>query len=438
MGTKCLIIAAGKGSRMRAEGESKPLIPILGLPLIERVIRTTMEAGVDEFFVVVGYRGDQVSDFLGRLSEKLTIPITSFTNDEWDKENGLSVLKARDVIQEPFLLLMADHLFDPNMVRTVIAHKLANEDIALAVDKDTQNSLVDMEDVTRVKVEDGNIRDIGKGLVDFNGFDTGIFMCSPAIFKALEQSREEDGETSLTAAVLTLAAEGRAKAIPVSGFWIDVDDRAAFKKAERAMLARLSEKTNDGPVSRFLNRPVSTRISRQLAKYNISPNQISIVSFLTSMVAAGFFASGTYLALLLGGVLAQFASILDGSDGEVARLKYQGSDFGGWFDAVLDRYADAFLLFGLTWYLLAEKASGWILFIGFMAIIGSFMLSYTADKYDNLMRERIKSRFRMGRDVRVFLIFIGAVLNLVLPVLVIIAVVMNVETIRRVKIAYAD
>ena len=77
-----------------------------------------------------------------------------------------------------------------------------------------------------------------------------------------------------------------------------------------------------------------------------------------------------------------------------------------------------------------------------MAIIGSFMLSYTADKYDNLMRKRIKAGgwagLRMGRDVRVFLIFLGAVTNLILPVLVVIAVVMNLETIRRVRLACVD
>jgi len=148
---------------------------------------------------------------------------------------------------------------------------------------------------------------------------------------------------------------------------------------------------------------------------------------------------GGYPALLSGGVIAQFASIIDGCDGEVARLKYQSSDFGGWFDAVLDRYADAFLLFGLTWHLLAVEASGWVLFTGFMAIIGSFMLSYTADKHDNLMRERIKlggkAQWRMGRDVRVLLIFVGAAVNWVLPVLVVIAVVMNLETLRRVRVA---
>ncbi|MEN8261214.1 MAG: CDP-alcohol phosphatidyltransferase family protein [Pseudomonadota bacterium] len=360
-------------------------------------------------------------------------------NDDWEKDNGLSVLKAREHLQDPFLLLMADHLFEPSLVRTLTTLTLTREEIALAVDSDICNPLVDMGDVTRVKMEDGKIRNIGKGLADFNGFDTGIFLCSPAIFKALEQSKEKDGDTTLSGAVQVLAAEGRAKAIPTDDFWIDVDDPAAFQKAEQALLKRLRDKPNDGPVARYLNRPISVRISRYLVQRDVTPNQISLFSFLCSLLAAGLFALGGYFALLTGGVLAQFASIIDGCDGEVARLKYQSSDFGGWFDAVLDRYADAFLLFGLTWHLLAVEVNGWILFAGFMAIIGSFMLSYTADKYDNLMRDRIraggKAGLRMGRDVRVFLIFLGAVANMVLPVLVLIAVVMNLETLRRVMIA---
>ena len=435
---KCLIIAAGKGSRLQQRGDSKPLVPILGIPLIERVIRAAMEAGADEFYVVIGYQGERVRLFLERLAERLTIRITPLVNDDWDKDNGLSVLKARHILHEPFLLLMADHLFEPSLVRTLTARTLTRDEIALAVDSNTCNPLVDIEDVTRIKMEDGKIHNIGKGLADFNGFDTGIFLCFPAIFGALEQS-ERNRDTSLSGAVRILAARGHANAIPTDGFWIDVDDPAAFQKAEQALLKRLRDKPNDGPVARYLNRPISVRISRYLVQRDVTPNQISLFSFLCSLLAAGLFALGGYFALLLGGVLAQFASIIDGCDGEVARLKYQSSDFGGWFDAVLDRYADAFLLFGLTWHLLAVEVNGWILFVGFMAIIGSFMLSYTADKYDNLMRERIraggKAGLRMGRDVRVFLIFLGAVANIVLPVLVLIAVVMNVETLRRVSIA---
>jgi CDP-L-myo-inositol myo-inositolphosphotransferase len=435
----CLIIAAGKGIRLQPRGKSKPLIPILGIPMIERIIRTALEAGADEFYVVTGYQGDQVRDFLERLAQRLAIRITTLVNEDWEKDNGLSVLKARDVLHESFLLLMADHLFEPSLPRTLTTLPLANKEIALVVDEETRNPLVDMEDVTRVRVEAGKIRDIGKGLVNFNGFDTGVFLCSPAIFEAIEQSKEKNGDSTLSGAVRVLADKGLAKAITARGFWIDVDDPAAFRRAEKTLLNRLRDKSNDGPISRYLNRPISVQFSRQLVKFDITPNQISLFSFLCSLLAAGLFALGGYPALLLGGVMAQFASIIDGCDGEVARLKYQSSDFGGWFDAVLDRYADAFLLFGMTWHLLAVEANGWVLFTGFMAIIGSFMLSYTADKHDNLMRERIeaggKARFRMGRDVRVFLIFLGAAFNLVLPVLFVIAVVMNLETLRRVKVA---
>jgi phosphatidylglycerophosphate synthase len=150
-------------------------------------------------------------------------------------------------------------------------------------------------------------------------------------------------------------------------------------------------------------------------------------------MAASLFALGGYPALVLGGFLAQFASIIDGCDGEIARLKFQESTYGGWFDAVLDRYADALLLLGLTWHAYAASQDSLILLIGFMAIIGSFMVSYTVDKYDGLMQDRIRQGkgFRLGRDVRVLLMLLGALFNQIALTLVVIAVVMNAETTRR-------
>ena len=156
-----LIIAAGKGSRLRQIGGCKPLIPILGIPIFERIIQTALEVGVDEFYVVVGYRGDLVSEFLERLAKRLAIRITTLTNADWEKENGLSVLKARENLPDTFLLLMADHIFDPSLARSLTTLSLAKEEIALGVDGDILNPLVDIEDVTRVKVEHGKIRNIG-------------------------------------------------------------------------------------------------------------------------------------------------------------------------------------------------------------------------------------------------------------------------------------
>jgi len=71
--------------------------------------------------------------------------------------------------------------------------------------------------------------------------------------------------------------------------------------------------------------------------------------------------------------------------------------------------------------------------VGFLAIIGSFVLSYTADKYDGRMQKKMATgfHFRMGRDVRVLLILLFALINQVFVGLFIIALLMNSEVVRR-------
>ena len=435
---KCLILAAGQGTRLRWRGEVKPLVPLLGVPLIERIIRSAMEGGVDDFYVVTGYEGEKVGDFLQHLSGRVNVAITRIQNKEWQKENGFSVLQARELLDEPFVLLMGDHLFDPAIIRSLQQQPLKEGEILLAVDSNTNNPLVDLEDVTKVRVIDGLIQNIGKTIDDFNGFDTGIFLCTPTIFESLEHASKIKHDTTLSAAIRVLAENNHAKPLQTKEFWIDIDDEKAYQKAEKALLNSLRDKGNDGPVSRWLNRPFSIRLSRILVTFPITPNQISLFAFLLSVVAAALFTLGEYWFLVLGGCIAQFASMIDGSDGEVARLKYLSSDYGGWFDAVLDRYADAFLLFGLSWYVYGQNPSSSVLPIGFLAIIGSFMVSYTADKYDKLMKHRIQKGVRIGRDIRVFLVFLGAIFNQVYAVLILIALVMNVETIRRMVICRND
>ena len=429
---KCLIIAAGQGTRLKKKGEVKPLVSLLGVPLIERVIRSAIEGGATEFYVVTGYQEILITNFLKSLEERLQISLTLIHNDEWQAENGLSVLKARDRINDQFLLLMADHLFDPDIIRSLRDHPLNEGDVLLAVDTDTQNSLVDMEDVTKVHIQNGKILNIGKTIDEFNGFDTGCFLCTTAIFEAIEEAQNIHHDTTLSGAIRVLGERQHAKAVPTQKFWIDVDDDQAFGKAERYLMNLLKGKIHDGPISRLLNRPVSIRCSKILVNFNFTPNQISIFSFLLSLFAAAFFAMGEYRYLVFGGIMAQLASIIDGCDGEVARLKYLSSNYGGWFDAVLDRYADAFLLFGLTWHVYSTNLSSLVFVIGFMAMIGSFMVSYTADKHDNLMKNKIHNGLRIGRDVNVFLLFLAAISNQPYLGLMVIAVLMNFETIRRI------
>ena len=436
---KCLIIAAGEGSRLSNKGDSKPLIPLLELPLIERVILNAKGAGITDFYIVTGYNGEKLRNHLDRFAQNRDLKITHLINHQWKKENGLSVLAAKKEINENFILLMSDHILDKSILEDLMQEKVADGEIILVVDYNLKNKTVDIDDVTKVLVDNkGRIINIGKNIRKYNAYDTGIFLCSPAVFKALEES-SDNGDTSLSAGIKILAKQKKSRVFDIKGkYWIDVDDENAFKKAENILLANL-KKVSDGPVSRYLNRPISIRISKYLLKKSITPNQISLFSFIFSTVGALFFFFGGYVNLLIGGILAQIASIIDGCDGEIARLKFQTSEFGGWYDAVLDRYADAFLLFGLTYYVYFLGENLLYLFIGFLAIIGAFMNSYTADKYDGLMKKNLtrgKHYFRIGRDVRIGIIFIGTLINQPVLVLFIIALLMNTENIRRILIFY--
>jgi len=436
---KCLIIAAGEGSRLSNRGDSKPLVLLLEIPLIGRVILTAKGAGLSDFYVVTGYNGGKLRGYLDQFSQDKGIKINHLINGEWRKGNGLSVITAKKEINEDFILLMSDHIFDKSILARLLQEKITDKEVTLAVDYNLENKTVDVDDVTKVLVDgNGRIVNIGKDIKGYNAYDTGIFLCSPAIFEALEESSAK-GDTSLSAGIKILAKKEEAKVFNIKGdYWIDVDDEIAFKKAEKILLANL-KKTSDGPVSRHLNRPISIQISRYLLKKSITPNQVSSFAFVLSAIGALLFFLGGYVNLLIGGVLAQVSSIVDGCDGEVARLKFQTSEFGGWYDAVLDRYADAFLLFGLTYYVYFSGGNSLYLLVGFLALTGSFMNSYTADKYDSLMKWRTvpgKYYFRVGRDVRLFIIFLGALINQPVLILFVLAFTTNTENIRRIVVFY--
>ena len=236
---ECLIIAAGRGSRFGADVGSKPLLTVRGRPLIEWVISAAMDAGIRTFRVVTGYAADKVESYLEGLAREKQVEISFIRNDEWEKENGLSVLKAKHKAPEKFVLLMSDHILDAVILSRLVTKPIAADETILAVDFNIKgNPLVDLEDVTKVLVESGNIREIGKRLASYNAFDTGIFLCTPAIFSALEQS-QRGGDFTLSGGIKVLAARNKAKVMDIAGgFWIDVDDEKARTKAGNLLAGR--------------------------------------------------------------------------------------------------------------------------------------------------------------------------------------------------------
>ena len=234
---KCLIVAAGQGTRLREKGPVKPLIPLKGVSILERVLERARAAGIDEFVVVSGYRGGDVRAELDRLAARDRISVTHVINENWERANGVSVLAAKPFLSEPFLLTMCDHLVDADILRGLMAAALEPDTVTLAVDFNVGGSINDLEDVTRVKCAEGRIERIGKVIRDFNAIDTGVFLCTPVIFEALEASQAA-GDDSISGAMNVLARWRKARVFDIGDrLWLDIDDPVAFGKAEALLQA---------------------------------------------------------------------------------------------------------------------------------------------------------------------------------------------------------
>ena len=234
----CLIIAAGTGGRLRDIGPTKPLVRVGGVPLLEHVIARARSAGVDRFFVVSGYRGEEVRKFLDRYCAQEAIDLVHIVNESWQRANGVSVLQAKPHLEGPFLLTMCDHLVDPEILRALKSKPVEPDTVTLAVDFNITDPINDLEDVTRVKCANGRIERIGKGLPEYDAFDTGVFLCTPILFEALEASQAA-GDDSLSGAMNVLARQDKARTFDIEGrLWIDIDDPAYLRKAEELLAAR--------------------------------------------------------------------------------------------------------------------------------------------------------------------------------------------------------
>jgi len=236
---QCLIIAAGQGSRLRSKAPSKPLVEITGRPLIEHVVRRARAGGATSFLVVTGYAGDGVEAFLSGLAARDGLAIECVRNEAWQRPNGVSVAAAAGRLEARFLLVMSDHLFDPEMVAATIAARDGG-DVLLAVDRRLDNALVDLDDVTKVETgSGGRILRLGKTIERYDAFDTGIFRCTPNLVDAIAESLGAGGQGSLSEGVQRLADQGRAFALDIGArWWLDVDDPRALALAEAELGAK--------------------------------------------------------------------------------------------------------------------------------------------------------------------------------------------------------
>ena len=231
-----LVLAAGNGDRFRnLTRESKLLQSVLGRPLVIRTLETARAAGISRFEIVLGYHADRVRAAIERQAPP-DVAVHFTYNRDWHLENGVSVLAARDRLRSRFALLMGDHLFEARVLRQLLLTWVDARESLLAVDSRPAAPEIAAE-ATKVRLRGSRIIAIGKALTDYDALDTGLFVCTPSLFYALEAARAQ-GDTTLSGGIRRLAARGLMRSFDIGDArWCDIDTIEDLQSAESLLNA---------------------------------------------------------------------------------------------------------------------------------------------------------------------------------------------------------
>lgn len=374
-----------------AAGGSLIAQPVAGLPLLLRRVLTLQKAGLDRILLVVP-QGDR-DDATGLLADpRIHVPVETVWLD----------------VGEPWWPLVARHTAEPfvlTRLEVVAARELYR---ALQAAPSTDGSAL---------------------LVVDGGAPIGLLRVDGSAGELLGQGDE--------ARLLDrLAAVPGVELLDVGSHWWTRADTAAGRARATDRLFEGCRKSVDGVVSRHLNRHVSLFLSKRLVHTPLSPNGATIITFVVGLVACGFVLQGGYLATLVGAALFQLNSILDGVDGELARVRFQQSKLGQWLDTIGDDAALLLFYSALAigtrelpsgiiwstaaWIAAATTALSALLYYTELVRIGSgdlYAIEWDFDKHrPRGWRGRVVRFFRtiLKQDFFVFVIFCAAVIG-VLP-----------------------
>ena len=238
---EAVILTAGAGLRLRGSDPTflKPLVPVLGRPLISYTIDALVRVGVEKINAVVGFESERLGAALVRLIPPGT-ELRLIENRDWRKQNGISVLASAPHVTAPFLLTMSDHLFEKSLVDLLVREAERNE-LTLAIDKKL-NSIFDLDDAMKIQTCGDRVIAVGKDLPSYDAIDTGLFVCPADIFSYLERARQND-DCSLADGVRLMAGEDKVRGLDIGeAWWQDVDTPEMLQHAEEQM-QRLSQFT---------------------------------------------------------------------------------------------------------------------------------------------------------------------------------------------------
>ena len=223
---KLVIIAAGKGSRLKSETKNNPkaLTVINGHTIIDVILNNCLVNGINEVVIITGYDKTSIKSYLDGKWDNLNIDY--IYNDEWNLENGISVLKAKSLIDnnDDFMISMSDHLYFADMMKKVKESSLSNRVVNVGLDFNI-NDIFDIDDGMKVFAQPDTmmVQSMSKKLKSYNAIDVGLFKCSYHFFSFLE-NLNKNGSCSLSAGCNELITQELLGGVDIrDSFWLDID-----------------------------------------------------------------------------------------------------------------------------------------------------------------------------------------------------------------------
>lgn len=318
-----------------AQGNSLRERVVLGHPLIARAIIAAARAGVHNFLVIC----DEDADGLAALLEENKVLRRTGCVIEY-----INALKLRSDsritkrLSTGFLLLSETAVVKQELVAKFIARPMLKGQATLLLDSDTRR-LKDYAEVWRVRLDEksGRLKAVGEDLEAWNAAWTGLALSPGSAFQKMLKAFLKRPAAGIQKAFLQIfppATTGFTYC--AQDYALDARSEQLAQAAEKRLLASVRKPT-DGFVSRHFNRYVSLFLSRWLIRLGASPNFISASNLLLGVLAAVLLALGGQQNTIIAALLFQFTSIVDGSDGEVAKLTWKMSPNGAWIDTICDQ-----------------------------------------------------------------------------------------------------
>lgn len=407
-----------------AAGMVEPSRKLMDVPVVVRVLRQLQDAGVENSVLMIPKKYKDVVELI-KSDNRISHTVKVVTVDLSELKQALKEAIA-DFSGKTFLV--RNDFVAPNMLLKEMVSREFDKSMLVAT-----NSLQGIQEARRLEEENGKwlVTDVQVPHLPM----LGVVILSEKLTEEIKQNGD------LKLATQKANQQGEVDIFSCEAYWSHiVRTESDIKPAEIKLLNSL-RKDIDGLVARSINRNISLPITHKLINTFITPNMASVFTLILALIAIWMVAKGGYMWMLLGAGFIQLASIIDGVDGELARLRYHSSKLGEWLDTVIDDFSNITFIAGIT-YAVYSGADGpaWLLPFGIVAVscyccitpmMYAYVIKYTGggdvyaidydfNKKDSFDSQSLYVRIMAGlkylakRDFYIFSIFVFAVFG-VLP-----------------------